>query len=691
VPSLEQLIQRHINPFDPTTFKPGNFWHETQDPNQEVTSIHQAVLDQIEQSLEAVLRDHQTRTLLLAGDSGSGKSYLLGRLKRLLNDRAGFVYIGPWPDSQFIWRHTLRQTVDSLLQVPAGQRQSQLLRWLQGLPAVCDRSMAKWMLGERRLFIRDLRASFPVGIYNAKEFFGVLYDLTNPELRPLACDWLRGDDLAEEDLAALRVRQSIDSEDAAQKLLSNFGRIAASTQPLVLCFDNLDNIPLLPTGRPDLQSLFSLNSTLHNEKLDNFLILISIITSTWRQNQAAIQPADLARLHHRLALKSINLDQAMALWASRLHPLHLQVEVPPASAIAPLTRDWLAHKFPGGRTLPRNVLMLGQQLMQSVKETGQLPTIPAVAAVPATPPPPPPNLKASFGLVWQDQWQTVSQQVTRMGQFSSPELIRRLYEALQALQVEGVTTPFLQRTKFSAYSLTYDQPIKTGLVWTEDRNMTSFYHLMRACQKMLDQGGCSRLYLLRAEPLGKPASQGYKLFKQIFSCAYYLHVQPDLAAVQLLETYHRLVNAACGGELVVGAATPDLPMLQRLVRESQVLHDCPLLQELELVPETVARRRPEPRVSAQAVKQVPPRSGKAAAPATVQWQSAQQHILNLMEIQSLMGLQLLVEHTQKHLGVSSEQEVLHIIDQLCQDRRLQILDPQAKPHERLICWVPTDG
>ena len=716
MPSLEPLIQRYVNPFDPTTFKPGNFWQETYDPEQEVTSIHQGVLEGIDQTLDTIAADQKTRTLLLAGDSGSGKSYLLGRLKRRLNDKACFAYIGPWPDSDFIWRHVLRQTVDSLIQVPEGANEPQLLRWLKGLPAFSERSLTKWVLGERSLFIRDLRAQFSTGMYNAKDFFGVLFDLTNPDLRSIAYDWLRGDDLDESDLQALSVQQSIDSEDAAQKMLGNFGRIATSTQPMVLCFDNLDNIPLLANGKPDFQSLFSVNSTIHNEKLSNFLILISIITSTWRQNQKAIQPADIARINQKFLLKTINLDQAMALWASRLHPIQQQADPRPTSPIAPLTRDWLDHKFPGGKTLPRSALMLGQQLIQFFKENAHLPELPA--ATPAkpkiTPSPKRPSKKSSssrrahFSLVWQAEFQKVTAHISRISQLSSPELIRRLLEALEALQIAGAKIPFLKRTKFSAYSLEYDVPIRTGIVWTEDRNMTTFYYVMRACEKAIKDTNIDRLYLLRSQKLGKSSTKGYKLFKQIFAYANYLHIQPDLRSVHILETYHRLVNAACGGELVVGPDVPNLKALQHMVREAKVFNECSLLQELDLVadteterdttppaPETKTKSRSNRKTTSQkASKRTSTRKSrskktkpKAKGPKDI----AQQHILNVMELQSLMGLQMLIAHTQTNITDLSESEILQTIHQLCKARKLQILDPKAQLQAQLICWVPPEG
>jgi len=57
--------------------------------------------------------------------------------------------------------------------------------------------------------------------------------------------------------------------NAAQNILANFGRISAQTQPIVLCFDQLDNIPRLPDGSIDLKRCLA--STLaFNQSLKNF-------------------------------------------------------------------------------------------------------------------------------------------------------------------------------------------------------------------------------------------------------------------------------------------------------------------------------------------------------------------------------------------------------------------------------------
>lgn len=698
--SLEQLVQRSINPFDPASFKPGNFWQEQPNLAQEVSSLHQEAIAAVEAMLDQVQQDQRSRTLLLAGDSGSGKSYLLGRLKRQLSQRAGFAYIGPWADSQYLWRHVLRSTIDSLMQTPAGQSESQLLRWLRPLPGLSDRLDGQQDPRGRSRLVAALRASFPSGIYNAKEFFGVLCDLGDPELRPLACDWLRGDDLDEADLSALGVRGSISSEDAAQKILINFGRIAAASQPIVLCFDNLDNIPQ-HAGTPDLQALLNVNSVIHNENLQNFLVLISIITSTWRQAHAKVQPADKARIDQSVSLKAIDLDQAAALWASRLAALQQQsgqVADPSdrASAIAPLRHEWLTAKFPGGRALPRNVLMLGQQLIGQIKTTGGLEPPPPPLAPHLPPPPPPPRPRAqaietaSLGLLWEKELEKGRDRIRQVGQLSSPELIWRLREALEALQVSDSHAPLLKGSKFAAYSLRYSSPVSTGLIWSEDRNMTSFYHIMRACEKTLQQHRCDRLYLIRAADLGRPSSKGHQIYRQVFAYANYLHIVPDLGSIHCLEAYHSLVNAAAGGELVVGQSTPTVAMLQQMVRQAGCLNSCTLLQELEVVPEQGQRQNPAATPAATREKpRSQPAKTRPPAPANSPESQARSYILNLITTQGLMGLQVLVENTRAQVPDLSEAAAAELIEQLCRENLIQRVDPNAAYPAQLICWVPS--
>jgi hypothetical protein len=681
--SIEELLKREVNPFDLINLKPGNFWGEKQDSALTVESIHQEAIAEIEMLLNLVATDSRSRTALLLGDSGSGKSYLLGRLKRTLNPKAFFAYIGPWADSDHIWRHTLRYTVDSLMQVPEGQQESQLMLWLKGLSAFTKRSIKQrvfndnfWELlqSDRRKFIKHLKDTYKKeGIYSSDIFFGVLHDLTDPELYPLACEWLRGDDLSEESMQALKVKHCIDTEDGAKNILTNLGKISSETQPIVLCFDNLDNIPHLPDGFQDFQPLFNVNTTIHNDYLKNFLVIISIITNTWKRNIDRIQQADKARLDRAIQLKSITLEQAEALWAYRLKPLHTQANPQPTSPIFPLTRQALEQKFPGGKTLPRYALLLGREEYQKykialVKIDQPTPAKTSINSIRETPTEE--TIKAEFYLQWQDEYKKIQGKITKITLLSAPELIRMLQEALSALQMQAIK-PKLLSGKFASYSLSYPklgQRERVGVVWTEDANMTSFYSVMNACQKVINSNLCQTLYLIREAGVGNSKLAGNKLYRQIFTGSEHHHIKPTLSSVHYLATYHSLVNSALAGELVVAGKTLTLEELEDITRNSEILNKCTLLQELSIVSTKI--------------------NSEDNGNGEEKLQDAKEFLLNLVKTQGYLARKTLIQNTIEQFPQVTQSQVDTLIEQLCQANTIQIIDPNVPPEAQLICFVP---
>lgn len=655
--TVDEIIQQEANPFDPVTFKTGNFWQEENAAvTSTVNSIHQKEIDQITQVLDQIAKDHHTRTVLLAGEAGSGKSYVLKRLKDSLNKKAFFVYIPPFVDSDYIWRHTLRQTVDSLMHKPEGQQDSQLLLWLKSLSVFSDRSLLKKLLGERNLFINNFRSEYPTGIYHAKEFFGALYDLNNPDLYFTACSWLRGEDLDDDDLKALKVKQSIDSEVAAQGILANLGRISTSTYPIVLCFDQVET-GQSSDGTANIQPVFNVNTTFHNEKLKNFLIIISINENTWKQSKERIQQSDKDRIERGIALRRISLDQAEALWASRLHPLHHQALPKPETNIYPLTREILEEAYPGGKTTPRAALALGCKFLSQHKLNGVAPTLPAL--------PVKPDSTAAFKLLWEKEFSKTEQKVTRIRHFSEPELISMLSRALVALQMKNIHPKLLSSKTYASYSFSYQAPQKNkkmGLVWAENPSKT-FFHVMNSCVSAEKEKSCHEMYLVRAEGNGKPNTQGYKLYKQIFvDSSHNRHIKPDLESVHYLATYDRLVNSTHAQELVVAGKTLKLNDLETLVRESGVLNDCSLLQDLGVVPKGENRNLTLDR--------------------------EKDFLLSFIKTHHLMSRKNIVQNTLEQFPKLTDGQIEQIIEELCQENQIRILDQTAAPTDQIICLIP---
>lgn len=702
---IDRIIQQEINPFDRVTFYAGNFWQEEQSESLTVEGIHKEAIAQVTEMLEMVAADHQTRTLLLCGDPGSGKSYLLGRIKKLLNSRAFFAYIGPWVESDRIWRHILRHTVDSLMQVPESESEgqgkgngegksegkseakseSQLLLWLQSLSAFSDGSPMKKLLGKRNLFIRNLRSAYPVGIFNPNEFFGALYGLTDPELYPLACDWLRGDDLDERSLEILGVKRAIETETAARDTLANIGRISTAVKPIVICFDQIDPVAETPNGYRELQALFTANTTIHNERLHNFLIAISLITNTWRRNEQQVLEADKDRLDRIVSLGGISWDEAEALWAKRLYPLHRQAKPKPASAIYPLTRTVLEEKFPGGKTLPRDTLKLGRQLFQEhkvnlgldktklektkekTKSKQQTPVQIPRDTIQADP-------NAAFQLLWNDEFNKTERRIGKIRHVSGPEMMSMLREALEALEVQEIQPRLLPSQKYGNYSFSCELPGykgKVGFVWSEETNMTNFFYVMKACAKTIDLGLCKTLHLIRAERFVTTTNKSYNLYRKLFGGKTHRHIIPDLESVHCLATYHQFVNAAVAGELVVGDRTPDLAELQSLIRSAGILQDCTLLQDLQVV--APGEKKSEAKSSKTQQKK--------------QASNAKKITLSLIKLNGILARKILVQNVKAQAEDIDKSKINEVIQQLAEEGKIQLLGDEAQ-ETQFVCLAP---
>lgn len=700
--SIDEIILRSINPFD--NIRSVNFWHKQVQPEPTVDSIHQEAIATIATALDQVAQDHSTRTVILDGDGGSGKTYLLGRLKKTFNNKAFFVYIPPFPQTDRIWRHILRYTVDSLVQIPEGQQDSQLLLWLINvLSAIKERGFKDRILkddifnllrSDRRKFINTLKNTYQqAGIYNADNFFGVLHDLTDSELYSSACDWLRGDDLSEESLKALGVRKSIETEEAARETLANFSRIAGDTQPIVLCFDQLESIALLPDG---LQTLFNVNTKIRDED-NNFLLIISISTNTWEQNKARIDQTHKARIYQKVDLKNISLSQAESLLASRLYLLHRQAHPQPTSPIYPFVTEHLEAGFPAGKTNPREAIIFGRDVFQEYKEWlakgGTSDNFQPSKKVKKTSN----DLLAAFKLKWREEFTKVEQSIKQIRNSSAPELIQMLKETLAVLQVKDIKTPLFTGTSYASYSLSYQLTSKhgrLGVVWTEDPNMTTFFHIMEACRKAVEKDKSLTLYLIRAEELGNSNNKGYQRYIEIFSGLSHRHITPNLTSVHYLATYYNLVKDAREGDLVIGSQTLGFKNLQELIRESKVLHDCPLLQDLGIIKppsETsfkadingkVTIKINKKNTSVKLVEIVEPVKPKKEVI------DSKNFLFNLITTQHFMGRQALINKVREHFPIVKESQVEEVIKQLCQEKKIQILDPGSPPEAQLLCLVP---
>jgi hypothetical protein len=376
-----------------------------------------------------------------------------------------------------------------------------------------------------------------------------------------------------------------------------------------------------------------------------------------------------------ISLKPITLDEAEALWASRLYPLHQQVNPQPSSSIEPLKREELEEKFPRGKTTPRYALMFGHQLFQAYKANLVKEEVPDTTGTGNGTSPfiHPPDPLAAFELVWRNEFKKTQPEIDRIRKLASPELVQMLQEVLAALQVERIE-PRLLPKKYSIYSFSYQlsgQTERVGIVWSEEPDLRSFFHLMKACEQEIKENLCNTLILIRAEKLGQSNNEGYRRFKRIFTGSPHRHITPQLNSIHYLVTYHSLVNAARAGDLVVGDQTPNLKELEEFIRESQILHKCGLLQELGIVPAEPENGR-----------------GKNDDELKKLSQEAKDYIVNLVKNDGMMlGRQTLIQNTSREYSQFNESQLNQLIDELYRESKLRIPNPKDKLEKQVVCLV----
>lgn len=252
-----------------------------------------------------------------------------------------------------------------------------------------------------------------------------------------------------------------------------------------------------------------------------------------------------------------------------------------------------------------------------------------------------------------------------------------LQEALAALQAEEIKTPLFTETKFASHSLGYQIPGKSGrlgVVWTEDASMNTFFHVMQACQKAVNQNPSQTLYLIREEVMGNQNNVGYKRYRQIFTGSPHRRITPNVESVHYLASYHSLVKDAREGDLVVSGKSLGLKNLQALIRESKVLHDCPLLQDLGIIARTGETSRGSDR------------NGRSGSNDSYK-QQVKDFLLNLVTTQQFLGRQTLIQNATHQFSQVNKSQVEQLIQQLCQEQKIQILDPNATPEAQLIFLV----
>lgn len=277
------------NPFEYATV--GTAW----DPDPvDVSSIHADVFDKCV-NMAATLT--HSRTLLILGEAGSGKTHLLTRLRRRFTSNGVpfcAVFMRCSPSS--VWRHLRREFVRSLLQeAPEGGTQ-------------LDR-----ILGQRRNRLEKV---------DPHSLSIVLEHLAEGRLWRDATAWLRGDPISNDVVDRLGLgREELEEdslESSARQIVVSLCKLA-EPMPVILCLDQVEALQAHPQDVAGLFALGKLNTDLRAH-LARTLIVVCVQTSFINDLHQHLRQADLDRLmmDQRVSLTPLTFSQAAELVRARL-------------------------------------------------------------------------------------------------------------------------------------------------------------------------------------------------------------------------------------------------------------------------------------------------------------------------------------------------------------------------------------
>lgn len=201
--------------------------------------------------------DLRTSSLLVLGPAGAGKTHLFARLRRKLGPKAVFVHLRPLVGTEMTLRYVLGQIVQQL-----GYETLSNDGGLKQLDTLVGSSLAH-INGESpdypRIFLDEVAGLDDVK--RADKLEGALEELLElhqeadetylarlletpfmrPPLQRAALAWLSGRELEQSQLERLGVASAL-SEERIGQALQTLGLFAATGAPIVLVFDQLENL-----------------------------------------------------------------------------------------------------------------------------------------------------------------------------------------------------------------------------------------------------------------------------------------------------------------------------------------------------------------------------------------------------------------------------------------------------------------
>lgn len=559
----------------PNPFRNGVVADPWQSNAGDVPEIHNGAFDLCREVLGEVLRDGKTRSVVLYGETGSGKTHLLRRLRAAwlgepphdvdpIRPEVVFVAAKLQTSPQHLWRYLRQSLVDDLLRLASdgtSQLERILLRRLAEVrPADADlRLWFEWLRGEHP-DPADLEATLEglMERINGQARLGrdpwvVLVHLLLGRHRRDANAWLRGDPLPEQALKALGVAPTPDDvspEEQAREVVAALCRLAGPKVSVVFCFDQIE---ALQVDRGDTAALFAFGKLvmdLFHETQNVLMISCVQIGFIEVLGPAMLQAAWQRMAMQRRAIDPLRWEDVVRLAAARMDAL------PPLKALRaargggplwPLDEARLRARLGNGDTARRVLAECADQFE-------------AVQSDRAATRPPAPRLA-----------ETWTERLTQARRANSPERSGEIMAHGLPLLLKA-TSPGLERVPDHGLGRDVDlvwrgPDGRLGVHLSFAKDARSVWRPFTRLPELLRDGRLNRLVVAR-DPRVPLSGQKVKTYHDDLLKAGATALTPGVEALAALDALRGVLSDAKAGDLTDGERPVDLKTIEDWLAEN---------------------------------------------------------------------------------------------------------------------------
>ncbi len=351
----------------------------------DVDAIHRGVFDQCLEGIEHVRDAGQSAALLIHGEAGSGKTHLLRRLRAHLTPQAPsathrseylYVWVRLQTSPRMIWRTLRRTLVEDWFRPIRGLR-TQFERILFHRFAqirTAEGDLERWydyMLDSDPHGLKELLDQIADSLHldrnTAVAFEHIAFGRHQRELRA----WLGGDSLPEAALARMDLAQDEgtdeEREDQSRHIVLMLCHLAGNGLPIVISFDQVEALQMVPGDRDALFAFGQMTSTLH-DSTTNVLLVACVQSAFATELKDHARRADYDRMTSlgAFSLDPLSQPEATQLIAARLKHSNQLIPADVSDGDCwPLSRSEFAGVFSQGHVSPRRLLGLCAERLES--------------------------------------------------------------------------------------------------------------------------------------------------------------------------------------------------------------------------------------------------------------------------------------------------------------------------------------